>query len=158
MVKRTVVVLSILSLLLVAIGTSLAVAQTVGVMVAMTNNRPLYVPTKCPPVEEYTTIIKKWSMKIEGPAPLPNCGGGAGGGLDDSLFGPGMGMLGGLAAAIPTPLDWIFGGPGIHGCLFPGATGYDKADCGPCFGPLPAAIATLPRILAAPTTIFGALW
>jgi hypothetical protein len=136
-----------------------ALAQNVGVMVPLVGNRPLYVPTKCPPVEEYTTIIKKWAMKIEGPAPLPNCGGGGeGAGMSEMLFGPGMGFLGGLAAAIPTPLDWLFGGQGVHGCLFPGATDIDKRDCGPCFGPLPNAIATVPRILAAPTTIFGALW
>jgi hypothetical protein len=160
MVKRTVVVLSILSLLLVAAGTHMAFAQTqIGMLMgASVGNRPLYVATECPPVEQYTTIVKKWQMKIEGPAPLAACGS-VGPARNDFLFGPGPGLLGGLAAALPTPMDWLFGGGGVYGCTGGlGGTEIDREDCGPCFGPLPGAVAMVPKILAAPTTVFGALW
>jgi hypothetical protein len=136
----------------------MAFAQVGLFMGASVGNRPLYVATDCPPVEQYTTIVKKWSMKIEGPAPLPGCGTGGGGG-NGSLFGPGPGLLGGLAAGVATPFDWLFGGGGVYGCTGSlGGTEIDREDCGPCFGPFPAAMAAVPRILAAPTTIFGALW
>jgi hypothetical protein len=180
MVKRTLLVLGILSLIVMVAGTSFAqfgqgrmtgaleVAQMGGGFGQtyftgahcwtpgdLGGGRPTYAPADCPPYPGHKTIIKKWAIKIEGPAPRPTPGVAVVGGSRDSVVG--TGLVGGLVAAIPTPFDFLFGGTdGVYGC----GAGLQFADqeCGPCYGPLSGAVAAVPMALAAPTTIFGALW
>lgn len=119
--------------------------------------KPLYVPVDCPKYPTSTTIIKTWSAKIEGPcpAPMPMCGT-----KDCDMWGlDRTGLFGGLAAAIATPFDFLFGGiDGVYGCC-PDLLGGGKCNpCGPFFGPIPSALTAIPMIMAAPTTTFGMLW
>ena len=65
MVKRTLLVLGILSLVLILVGTSFAFRRGGGGCEPM--NYPLYVPVDCPPMPITKTIVKTWSMKIVGP-------------------------------------------------------------------------------------------
>jgi len=153
MVKRTLVVLGILSLMLTA-GTSFAFFGGCGSAGPWGFNCgatcPLFVGVDCPPTMDFRTVVKTWEAKVIGPCPPAGPGYGVGCGFRSR----GCGILGGLCAAIPTPLDWLFGGcDGVYGCL-PRRGG---GPCGPCFGPIPAAMACVPRILSAPT-MFGALW
>jgi hypothetical protein len=180
MVKRTLFVLGILSLIVMVAGTSFAQfgqARPTGALEVATlgggfgqtyftgkgcwtpgdigGGRPTYAPADCPPYPGHKTIIKKWAIKIEGPAPRPTAVAAAPAG-----FGGGnvsAGLVGGLAAALPTPFDFLFGGTdGVYGC---GAgLQFMDQECGPCYGPLAGAVAAAPMALAAPTTIFGALW
>ncbi|MBI4965395.1 MAG: hypothetical protein HY913_19115 [Desulfomonile tiedjei] len=155
MVKRTFVVLGVLSLMLMAAGTSFAMFGWGGGCGA--DCGPMYVPVDCPPVPGFKTIVKTWEAKIEGPCPAPMaCGPAACG---DKKWGPGL--ICSLVAAIATPMDWIFGGcDGVYGC-FPGFGGGGcgaGGDCGPCFGPLPCALAAVPMVLGAPSTMFEQLW
>jgi len=148
MVRRTVVVLGILSLVLVA-----ATCFGFGRGGCGVECKPLYVPVDCPPVCDSKMIIQKWSAKIEGPCPPPMmaCG-------DSGRRGRrgGDGLLGGLGAAIASPFDVLFGGRGVYGCKM--RRGGD-GPCGPFYGPLPKAVVAIPRLLAAPTTgVFGVLW
>jgi hypothetical protein len=64
-----------------------------------------------------------------------------------------------LVAAIATPADWLFGGiDGVYGC-FPGFGGKGGGgDCGPGYGPLAGAMAAVPMMLGAPSTMFEELW
>lgn len=150
MVRRTIVVLGILSLVLVA-----ATCFGFGRGGCGIDSKPLYVPVDCPPVAESKMIIQKWSAKIEGPCPpvMPAvCS-------DDGRRGRrgGDGLLGGLGAAVAGPFDLLFGGRGVYGCKLRGR-GAD-GPCGPFFGPLPKAVVAVPRLVAAPSTgVFGALW
>ncbi|MEW6533677.1 MAG: hypothetical protein AB1473_22805 [Thermodesulfobacteriota bacterium] len=160
MVKRTLAVLGILSLVVMAAGTSHAFlfgGGGCGDGVDCGISKPLYVPVDCPPILKSKTIVKKWEMKIVGPcpAPAPACG--------TTKFAGDckMGLFGGLCAAIGMPvLDALFGGfDGVYGCcpgIFGGGCG--DGECGPWYGPLPAALAAVPMGLGYPTTVFGALW
>jgi hypothetical protein len=154
MVKRTLLVLSILSLMVFAAGTSNAFWTGGWGAADECVQKPLFVPVDCPPFPEAKTIIKTWSVKIEGPCPAPGpiaCG-------PAKKDGWGPGMLCAMAGVIATPFDFLFGGcDGVYGC-FPGMGGGADGDCGPCFGPIPRVLATVPMVLGAPTVMFGALW
>ncbi|MBM4328330.1 MAG: hypothetical protein FJ118_14345 [Deltaproteobacteria bacterium] len=157
MVKRTLAVLGIMSLVLMAAGTSHAFlfGGGCGDGVDCGISKPLYVPVDCPPYPKSKTIVKKWEMKIVGPcpAPMPACG--------PAKFAGDckMGLFGGLCAAIPTPLDWLFGGfDGVYGCGVGLFGGSGDGECGPWYGPFPAALAAVPMGLGYPTTVFGGLW
>jgi len=151
MVKRTFVVLGVLSLMLISAGTSFAMFGWGGG--CGQECAPLYVPVDCPPVPGFKTIVKTWEAKIEGPCPAPM---GCGPAACDKKWGPGL--ICSLVAAIATPLDWVFGGiDGVYGCC-PGL-GFGKGgDCGPGFGPVPGALAIVPQFLGAPTIMFEELW
>jgi len=152
MVKRTVVVLSVLSLMLMAVGTSSAFfvgwPGDCGV-----GCKPLYVPAECP-TPEFKTIVKTWQCKIVGPCPAPGpmCGPAACG--PKSTFG----LCDAVANLLGFPFDALFNGvDGVYGCgpdLFGGGDG----PCGPCYGPLSAALAAVPMTIGAPSVMFGALW
>lgn len=160
MVKRTLVVLSIVSLMLMAAGSSFAFFGGICGFNACEPEKPIYLPVDCPPYCETRTIVKTWEAKVVGPAPcaapVAACGG-------DSCI-PGIagawnkpGLFGGILAAIPTPLDFLFGGfDGVYGCG-PGGCGAG-GPCAPCGGPLATAFHAPMMALGAPTTIFGALW
>jgi hypothetical protein len=153
MVKRTAVVLSIMSLLLVG-GASVALAQWG--MGGCGDDVALYVGVKCPPITTWTTIIKKWEGKVEAPyAPMVGGFGGACGsaGGRDSRF------LGGLAGALVTPMDVLFGGfDGVYGCGL-GAMGLEgDSPCGPFWGPIPALIGGVSAAIASPTTLPVGIW
>lgn len=180
MVKRTFVVLGILSLMLCAMGTSHAFlgscpgGDCFGAVGLSSFDSALYVPVDCPPYPTSTTIVKTWKATVEGPASQQQCGGTAAQAGPTGLMAalnpwagrtglipafPATGLLGGIAAGIASPFDLIFGGlDGVYGCGL-GLPGLGTSGpCGPCFGPVPGAIAAVPQVLAAPTTIFGALW
>jgi len=156
MVKRTLAVLAIMSLIVIAAGPSMAQVRLgmspgcFGGDVCMA--RPLYVPVDCAqPIQR--TIKQTWECKIEGPCPAPTPGGGACfGGRDDR-----MGFLTNFAMALGTPFDFIFGGiDGVYGCTEMGNGGL----CGPAFGgPVPRALSSL-AYLVYPTdgSFFGGLW
>jgi hypothetical protein len=151
MVKRTLVVLAVLSAVLMMVGTSFGQCGGGGWCRTPVTCPPLYVPVDCCPYPESTTVIQKWSCKIEGPCPPPQAACGTGRGRGGSR----LGLIGGLAAAIATPFDAIFGGPrGVYGCRLRGG-----GMCGPCRGPIPNAVVAIPKFLAAPTVgILGPLW
>jgi hypothetical protein len=155
MVKRTLAVLAIMSLIVIAAGTSMAQmpfgmgAGCFGGDVCMA--RPLYVPVDCAqPIQR--TIKQTWECKIEGPCPAPTPGGGACGPVRND-----PGFLCNFASALGTPFDFIFGGiDGVYGCteMVSGGGGL----CGPAFGgPVPRALAALANY---PTggSFFGGLW
>jgi hypothetical protein len=150
MVKRTVVVLSILSLLVLAAGSSFAfVPMWPGDCAPAA---PCFVPVDCCPYPLPTTIIKTWSCKIEGPCPAPGpvCG-------PADCGKTGFRGLLGLAGVIAGPCEVLFGGfDGVYGC-FSGPFGKTGGPCGPCWGPVPAVLAGCPMVLAAPV-MFGDLW
>lgn len=155
MVKKISVFLGILSLTMVMAGGAFAfVGGGCGWDGCMP--KPLFVPVDCPKYPTSTTIIKTWSAKIEGPcpAPMPACGA-----KDCDMWSLGRcGLFGGLAAAVATPFDFLFGGlDGVYGCM-PDLLGSKCNPCGPAFGPVPAVLTALPMIMAAPTTTFGMLW
>ena len=151
MVKRTVVVLGVLSLMIMAAGTSSAFfvgwpGGDCGIA------KPLYVPADCP-TPEFKTIVKTWQCKIEGPCPAPGpmCG--------PAACGPKTtyGLCEPIAALIGLPFDFLFGGcDGVYGCDG-GLFGKD-GPCGPCYGPIPCVLAGVPMFLGAPSVMFGALW
>jgi hypothetical protein len=149
MVKRTLVVLSVLSLTLMVAGTSF------GFMGGGCNSKclPLYVPVDCPDTVS-KTIVKTWECKIEGPCPAPMPGGGS------FKSEPRPGMLCSLLTAIAHPCEMLFGGfDGVYGCLpaFGGAGG-----SGPCGSPFPGGLGGFfgsgATMLSGDSTIFGALW
>jgi len=154
MVKRTLVVLSILSLMVMAAGTSFAFAP--GWPGDCAPAAPCFVPVECCPYPLPTTIIKTWSCNIEGPCPAPGpaaCG-------TSSCGTGGGGMFCSLATAVATPFDFLFGGfDGTYGCFGGRGGGLCGGDgpCGPCWGPVPRVLAAVPMVLSAPV-MFGALW
>lgn len=160
MVKRTLVVLGILSLTVLAAGSSFAffgAGATFGVGGAWGTTceapTPLYLPVDCFPYPESKTIIKTWSAKIVGPCPPPALACGTGGCGDKKV----PGILGGLAATLVSPFDLLFGGfDGVYGCG--PRLGLPSGPCGPGWGPLSGAVAAPLMVLASPTTLFGALW
>jgi hypothetical protein len=154
MVKRTLLVLSILSLVLLMVGTSFAMfgaRAAAGWCKVVGPPPPVFCPVDCPPYPVPTTIVKKWNCKIVTPycpAPAPVVVAGRRGRRGR------LGLIGGLATAIMTPFDVIFGGRGVFGCRI-----RRDGPCGPFFGPIPKAVVAIPRFFAAPTTgVFGALW
>ena len=155
MVKRTLLVLSIVSLILMMVGTSFAMfggGRAAGGWcgLACAPPPPVYCPVDCPPYPVPTTVVKKWNCKIVTPyvpvaAPVVVVSG---------RRGRRLGLIGGLANAVMTPFDVIFGGRGVFGCRI-----RNDGPCGPFFGPVPAAVVAIPRFFAAPTTgVFGGLW
>lgn len=161
MVKRTAVVLGILALVTMVGGMTSAQAggcaqqSWVTGFPCGTNCLPTYCPVPCPEYPLSKTIVKTWSCKIEGPCPPPGppascCGGG-------ERPGQLLGSLLYLAGSVATPLDWLFGGfDGVYGCdACPmGCSG----PCGPCYGPVPGAIAGVLGCLSPPSVMFGCYW
>ncbi len=150
MVKRTLVVLAILSLIVATAGTSFAflkVGGWTGWQYPMAD--PTYVPVDCPPCPDWVPVVKTWSKTYVTPAPCGPVGGAvAANGFDPGLRGAGI-------AAIMTPFDALFGGMGgVYGC----GLEFGGGPCGPFFGPLPFLLVGPARLLAAPTLIFGTLW
>ncbi len=156
MVKRTLVVLSILSLMVLAATSSFAfMPGWSGSDCAAP--APCFVPVECCPYPTPTTIIKTWSCKIEGPCPAPGpaCGPSN---CDTGLKG---GLLCDMATAIASPFDLLFGGcDGVYGCF--GGRGFGgrggDGPCGPCWGPVPSVLAGVPIALGSPMVMFGSLW
>ena len=150
MVKRTVVVLGILSLMITMAGTGMAFvggfAPPCFDACGLTC-RPMYVPVDCPePIQK--TIVKTWECKIVGPCPAPGPACAAGPAREDRI-----GALMALATAIGTPFD-LLAGPfdGVYGCL----GGGEGACCGRCpFGFFPSAVGA---IGAVGNNFFGGLW
>lgn len=161
MVKRTLVVLSVLSLTLMVAGTSFGFMGG-GCGGCCAPCPPLYVPVDCPDTGAAKTILKTWECKIEGPcpAPTPACGGSS----CNNLRGPRPGILCCLAGVVGAPFDWIFGGfDGVYGCsgsCLPGLGGCpDDRGCGsPFMGGLAGVFGSGANMLSGETTIFGALW
>jgi len=144
MVKRTLVVLSVLSLTLMVAGTSF------GFMGGGCNSKclPLDVPVDCPDTVS-KTIVKTWECKIVGPcpAPMPACGS-----CCKSECEPGM--LCSLFTAMVHPCEVLFGGlDGVYGC-FP-ALGAGGCGSG---GGLGGFFGAGGAMLSGDSTIFGALW
>jgi hypothetical protein len=155
MVKRTLVVLAILSLMAFAATSVFAFGS--GWSGQCAAPAPCFVPVKCAPYPAPTTIIKTWSCKIVGPCPAPGpaC---CGSQCDTGRHGC---MLCSAATAIASPFDLLFGGcDGVYGCFGGGSGGLCGGDgpCGPCWGPVPRVLAGVPMILGAPTVMFGTMW
>ncbi len=162
MVKRTVVVLGILSLVLLMAGTSFALTKLCG---PYDPAPPLFAPVDCPPYLDSQTIVKKWSCKIE--TPYYAGMGPAGVGIllgrrlnrrryfrirDRMLYGPFF--VADLAGTLATPFDWIFGGRGgVRGC-HQGLHRFD-GPCGPFFGAIPRAFVNLMPVT---WRFFGVIW
>ena len=159
MVKRTLVVLGVLSLMLVAAGTSSAFfVGWPGGDCGPSTCKPMYLPVDCP-TPEFRTIVKTWQCKIEGPAPA--CGPAACG---PAACGPKMtaGICDAVANLLGLPFDALFGGcDGVYDCGLGGGGGLfggGDGPCGPCYGPLSCVMAGVPMALGAPSVMFGALW
>jgi hypothetical protein len=156
MVKRTAVVLGIVSLAIMMTGSAMAFVGGLPTPpcfgAPMCDARPFYVPVDCPdPIQK--TIVKKWECKIVGPCPPVAPAAAVGGcGKDDR-----MGLMLSLATAIMTPMDLLVAPfDGVYGCLG-GAGG--GACCGSCLGPLPGALMAVGGIGGCGgTTFFGGLW
>ncbi len=148
MVKRTLVVLSVLSLTLMVAGTSF------GFIGGGCNSKclPLYVPVDCPDTGVSKTIVKTWECKIVGPCPAPMPGGCC------SSKSARPGMLCSLLTAMAHPCEMLFGGfDGVYGC-FP-AFGAGDSPCGSPFGNgLGGFFGAGTAMLSGDSTIFGALW
>jgi hypothetical protein len=155
MVKRTLVVLGVLSLMLMAAGTSSAFFVGFPGGDCAPSCKPMYLPVDCP-TPEFKTIVKTWQCKIEGPAPMcgPPCG--------PADCGPKMtaGLCGAVANLLGLPFDALFGGcDGVYDCgLGGGLFGGGDGPCGPGYGPLSCVLAGVPMALGAPSVMFGALW
>jgi len=149
MVKRTVVVLGILSLMIAASGPSFAFFG--GSCGDDCTPKPCYVPVECCPYPLPVTVHKTWKIKIEGPCPPPGIG-----------CGPSMcketrgGLCEAIANVLGAPLDLLFNHcDSVYGC---GIGNSRTAACGPAFGPVPCVMAGVPMFLGAPTTLFGSTW
>ncbi|MFH0957796.1 MAG: hypothetical protein V1897_03750 [Pseudomonadota bacterium] len=152
MVKRTLVVLSVLSLTLMVAGTSFGFIG--GGCGAKCDNGPLYVPVDCPDTGVAKTIVSTWECKIEGPCPAPMPGGGS------CNSGPRPGMLCSLLTAIAHPCEMLFGGfDGVYGCLPAFGGGAGSSPCGSPFGGgLGGFFGAGTAMLSGESTVFGALW
>ncbi len=125
MVKRTIIVLSVLSLMIMASGASFAFVPAWPSDCAAP--KPCFVPVDCPPYPLPKTIIKTWSCKIEGPCPAP---GPACGPADCKPAGLPTGLFSSLCQLVMSPFDFLFGGfDGVYGCT-PSLGG--DGPCGPC--------------------------
>jgi hypothetical protein len=160
MVKRTVVVLGILALTLIAAGASQA---QVALPFSPLNEcfgsefmpRPMFLPVDCPdPIRR--TITSTWECKIEGPCPPvtpAGCGDGGMFGRDDRA-----GMLTYFVRGMASPFDMLFGSMdpnAVYGCNEMAAS-----PCGSSMGgPIPR-IFTSMAYLWYPTdgSFFGGLW
>jgi len=137
MVKRTLVVLGILSLILVMAGTVFAFRGGCGRAWDAWDCAPppLFVPVDCPKYPVAKMIHTTWQCKIEGPCParmpMVGCCG-------RERRGIGLcNLLAPVAAIVGAPFDFLFGGPrGVHRCST-GRRGHD-GPCGPHYGPVPA--------------------
>lgn len=143
MVKRTAVVLGILSVMLMA-GTSNAfiIGQHVGDYAWEWEfmRVPTFCPVPCPPDPCDEMIVKTWSLKVEGPCPPP-CGPGVGCGPWGKRYA--FGWVGRMCGAIATPFDWLFGGiDGVYGCT---SGAYETTNCTLCCGGLPGLAAAIVR-------------
>ncbi|MFH1116245.1 MAG: hypothetical protein V1792_20225 [Pseudomonadota bacterium] len=159
MVKRTAVVLGIVSLAIMMTGSAMAFVGGLPTPPCFGGSdcdvRPLFVPVDCPgPIQQ--TIVKKWECNIVGPCPpaSPPAGFGGCGGKDDR-----MGLLLSLATAIMTPMDLLVAPfDGVYGCLEMG----DGGVCGSCFGGgVPRALMALGGVGGCGGTsasFFGGLW
>jgi hypothetical protein len=152
MVKRTVVVLGIASLVIMMAGSAMAFGLNAPCFGSVSAPRPLFVPVDCPD-QIQKTIVKKWECKIVGPCPpagMPARGSACGN--NDR-----MGVLLSLATAVMTPFDVLFGPyDGVYGCLEMGSGG----PCGSCpGGPIPRALMVLTdTCLPTGNSFFGGLW
>jgi hypothetical protein len=147
MVKRTAVVLSVFSLLILAAGNSFAFMGGC----CDTACAPMFLPVPCPPQPGYKIINKTWECNIEGPCPAMTP---AGCGAPCSTMKQGLCSV--VANALGMPLDFLFGGcDGVYTCM-PNMGCSDP--CAPGWGPIPGALAIVPRMLAAPPTLFDNLW
>jgi len=153
MVKRTVAVLGILSLVILMAGPSMAQMRWPFSFPCFGDElvpRPVFVPVDCPEAPQ-KTIVKKWECKIEGPCPPPGPHAAVGlPGTDDRV-----GFLFSLANAIATPFDMLFAPfDGVYGCLEMGT-----GPCGGIMGPVPTALSSLVYFWY-PTgnSFFGGLW
>jgi len=159
MVKRTAVVLGIVSLAIMMTGSAMAFVGGLPTPPcfggSMCDARPLFVPVDCPgPIQK--TIVKNWECKIVGPCPPVSPPAAVGGcGKDDR-----MGLLLSLATAIMTPMDLLVAPfDGVYGCLEMGNGGC----CGSCpGGPLPKALMALGSVGGGcggtSLSFFGGLW
>lgn len=162
MVKRTLIVLGMFGLILMAAGPSMAFLPLIPPAPCfgadLVQCRPMFLPVDCPePIQR--NIVKTWECKIVGPCPaVTPPGGGCGTGLlgaDDRV-----GLLTATATALATPFDWIFGGlDGVYGCMPTNGAG---GMCGSTIpGPIPGAVAGFLSFFS-PTatggTFFGGLW
>jgi hypothetical protein len=166
MVKRTLLVLSIVALLTMGAGMASAQMSLGGPPVPQSWVNgfpdggcgmcpPLFVPAPCCEYPESKTIVKTWSCKIEGPCPPPGAPGGMCGG-GQGRPGQLLGSLCFLMGSIATPFDFLFGGfDGVYGCC-PGIG--CSGPCGPCYGPVPGAIAGVLSCLSPPQVMFGCYW
>jgi hypothetical protein len=163
MVKRTLLVLSILALITMGAGMASAQNSIAGPGVAQSwingfpsgpGCAPLFVPCECPEYPASRTIVKTWSCKIEGPCPPPGAPGmGCG---SNERPGQLLGSLLFLAGSVATPFDWLFGGTdGVYGCC-PGIG--CEGPCGPAYGPIPGFIAGVASCLSPPQVMFGCYW
>jgi hypothetical protein len=156
MVKRTLVVLAILSLMLAPAGMSFgqSLLPSFGGWSAgwdAPTTDTMFVPVDCPPCPDWVPVVKEWKKTFSSAAP---CG---------AVYGPGVGsssrdpwLRGAGIASLMTPFDALFGGmDAVYGC---GIVSMGPASCGPCFGPLPYVLSGPVRMMAAPTLIFGTLW
>jgi len=152
MVKRTLMVIGVLSLMVMLTGIASAQCGSGGCgninWCPWPNGGcdPLFVGADCC-YPEFTTIKKVWKISIDGPCPPPGmaCG--------TSSKGTGLGGCT-LCSAVFAPFDWLFGGEfGVSRCSPSG-----DGPCGPCFGPVPAVLTVVPKILAGPSTLFGTMW
>ncbi len=138
MVKRTAVVLSIMSLL-VAGGASAALAWC-------GDATPLYVGVPCGPITKWTTITKVWEGMVCQPY-MPAMGSCMGRRCGHRWGAEAPGLVGGLAAAIATPMDVLFGGfDGVYGCGM-GVFGGSDGPCGPFWGPIPSVLGGFAKIV-----------
>ncbi|MBI5249130.1 MAG: hypothetical protein HY912_06520 [Desulfomonile tiedjei] len=154
MVKRTLVVLGILSMLLTAGSASAYLGYGFpGAGSDCGPCPPLFLPVDCPPYPVAKTIVKTWQCKIVGPCPAP--GPMAACGTDKTSMSPGM--ITSIANLLGMPFDLLFNhADSVYGCF--NGFGGGGGPCGPCFGPVPSVIAAVPMALGAPTVMFGALW
>ncbi len=135
MVKRTLVVLGILSLTLVMAGTVFAF-RGCGPSWHAWGCGPgpaLFVPVDCPKYPVAKMIHQTWTCKIEGPCPPPQpaacCG------KERRGFGF-CNLLAPVAMAVGLPFDFLFGGgAGVRGCKRDRHRG---GPCGPFYGAVPA--------------------
>ena len=162
MVKRTLIVLGMFGLILMAAGPSMAFLPLFPPAPCFGGDvftcKPMYLPVDCPePIQR--NIVKTWECKIVGPCPAVMPGGGGCGpgalGRDDR-----MGLLTATATALATPFDWLFGGfDGVYGCLEMSNGG---GICGSAFpGPVPAVLGSFLNFWAPTSTdgsFFGGLW
>jgi hypothetical protein len=159
MVKRTLVVLGIFSMLLMAAGTSSAFLgygfPDGGCGVS--SCPPLYLPVDCPPYPVAKTIVKTWQCKIVGPCPAPAPMAAGCGDKGNGFAAPGL--ITSVANLLGMPFDVLFNHcDSVYGCFNTKGLCGGGGACGCCYGPVSGALAAVPMVLGAPTVMFGGLW